>query len=186
MAATRPSKPTVNHLVLQVRDIAASHRFYTEVLGFEQCGQLDTPPGETQVDMRFYRGPADHHHDFAMIQIPDPAAAEPVPEWAMFTNRPGIAHIALAYGSREEWLAQLEHMQAIGVVPAVRGNHGMTHSAYVVDPDGHGIEVLYELPSDVWEGDVNAALSYFEPLPTEGPGSLEDDDDYVRFGAEQG
>ena len=183
MALTRPSKPTVNHLVLQVRDIEASHRFYTEVIGFEQCGKLDSPAAPN-VDMRFYRGPSDHHHDLALVQIPDPEAAGPVPDWGMITNRPGLAHVALAYGSRDEWLAQLEHMQAVGVVPAIRGNHGMTHSAYVVDPDGHGIEVLYELPNEVWEGDVNAALSYFEPLPTKGPESLVDDTDYVRFGAD--
>jgi catechol 2,3-dioxygenase len=133
--------------------------------------------------MRFYRGHEDHHHDLALIQIPDPASAAPVPQWDMFNNRPGLAHLALAYGTREEWLAQLEHMQAIGQEIAVRGNHGMTHSAYVVDPDGHGIEVLYELPAEVWEGDVDAALSYFEPLPTSGAGALADDTNYVRFGA---
>ena len=179
MTATRPSKPSVNHLVLQVRDIEASHRFYTEVLGFTQCGKLRAPVA----DMRFYRGQDDHHHDLALVQIPNPEAAGPVPTWKMFTERPGLAHVALAYGTRDEWLAQLQHMHAVGVTPVIRGNHGMTHSAYVVDPDGHGIEVLYELPQEVWEVDVNAALSYFQPLPNEGPDALVDDVDYVRFGA---
>ena len=32
---THPSTPSVSHLVLNVRDIEASHRFYTEMLGFE-------------------------------------------------------------------------------------------------------------------------------------------------------
>jgi catechol 2,3-dioxygenase len=88
---------------------------------------------------------------------------------------------AVSHVEREEWLAQLQHMQEIGQEVAVRGNHGMTHSAYIVDPDGHGIEVLYDLPPDVWEGDVNAALNHFEPLPTSGPEALEDDTNYVRF-----
>ncbi len=52
MPATRPSHPSVNHLVLQVRDIEASHRFYTEVLGFEQCGTLKTSTASDAV-MRF-------------------------------------------------------------------------------------------------------------------------------------
>ena len=47
MAATRPSRPSVNHLVLNVRDIEASHRFYTEGLGFEQCGTLEAPVPRT-------------------------------------------------------------------------------------------------------------------------------------------
>ena len=64
----------------------------------------------------------------------------------------------------------------------MRGNHGMTHSVYINDPDGNGIEVLYELPRKVWEGDIDAALNYFKPLPLEGPAALEDDTDYVKFG----
>ena len=41
----------------------------------------------------------------------------------------------------------------------------MTHSAYIADPDGYGLEVLYNLPEEVWGGDVDAALNYFEYLP---------------------
>ena len=109
MPATRPSRPSVNHLVLNVRDIEASHRFYCDVLGFEQCGTLKTPFEPSPV-MRFYRGHADHPPDVALCQIPQPEEAPPVPRWGLFTNHPGVAHIALAYGTREEWLAQLEHL----------------------------------------------------------------------------
>jgi catechol 2,3-dioxygenase len=179
---TRPSTPTISHLVLNVRDIEASQRFYTEMLGFEQCGTLDVPPS-TRIDMRFYRGQgSDHHHDLALVQIPNPEAAPPPADWRMFLPTAGIAHVALAYPGREEWLTQLAHLQANGVEFLVRGNHGMTHSVYVADPDGHGIEVLYDLPPEVWEGDVNAALSHFEPLPTSGPEALADRTDYVVFG----
>ena len=79
-------------------------------------------------------------------------------------------------------LAQLEHLRASGVEFLVRGNHGMTHSVYVADPDGNGIEVLYDLPAEVWEGDVDAALSYFENLPRDGEEALEDSTDYPVFG----
>lgn len=182
MAATRPSRPSINHLVLAVRDIEASHRFYCDVLGFEHCGTFSSKMVPNPV-MRFYRGHPDHHHDVALQEIADPASAPPVPKWSMFPNAPGISHIALSYDSREDWLAQLEHIQALDVHVVVRGNHGMTHSAYVVDPDGHGIELLYELPSEVWEGDVDTALSYFEPLPNKGEAMLKDSTDYVRFGA---
>ena len=57
----------------------------------------------------------------------------------------------------------------------------MTHSAYVEDPDGNGIEVLYNLPDEVWSGDVNAALNHFEVLPLDGPEALVDDTNYVAF-----
>ena len=60
-------------------------------------------------------------------------------------------------------------MKANGVEFVLRGNHGMTHSAYLADPDGHGIEVVYNVPSEAWEGDVDAALNYFEFLDARRP-----------------
>jgi catechol 2,3-dioxygenase len=95
----------------------------------------------------------------------------------------GVNHIAITYPTREDFLQQLEHLRANGVEFLVRGDHGMTHSVYIADPDGNGIEVLYELPAEVWEGDVNGALNWFRPLPLEGPESMQDSTDHPRFGA---
>jgi catechol-2,3-dioxygenase len=182
-----PSKPSagaaVNHLVLNVRDLEASHRFYTEIMGFELCGELGP---ERPNKMRFYRGAPDHHHDLALMQVKDPSGAEPPERWSMTPRRVGVNHIAIAYPDREAFLNQLEHLRANGVEFIVRGNHGMTHSAYIEDPDGYGLEVLYELPEEVWGADVNGALNYFEVMPTDGPESLVDDTNYRRFSPAQG
>lgn len=180
-STTGPVRPSggavVQHLVLRVRDLEASHRFYTEILGFEQCGALDA--SRLPVQMRFYRGSADHHHDLALAQLLN-ASDAPTPEapWRMFGATPGIDHIAICYPSRDSWLSQIRWMKDQGVEFLVRGNHGMTHSVYVQDPDGNGIEVLYDIPTEVWEGDVNAALNYFDVLPLD---SLDDTTDYARF-----
>jgi catechol 2,3-dioxygenase len=169
------SGASVNHLVLNVRDIEASHRFYTELLGFEQCAELTHT-----YTMRFYRGDASHHHDLALVQLEDPSQAGPPERWSMDPTRIGVNHIAVAYPDRESWLNELRHLRANGVEFIVRGNHGMTHSAYIADPDGYGIEVLYNLPAEVWEGDVDAALNYFETLPPDE--ELDDTTDYQQFG----
>ena len=39
--------------------------------------------------------------------------------------------------------------------------------------------MLYNVPAEVWEGDVDAALNYFEYLD---PDDLDDRVDYQRFG----
>src|SRR5262245_56305262 len=70
--AAASNGPSIGHLVLTVRDIEASHRFYTAILGFEQCGTFKNA-SFPDVDMRFYRGSPDHHHDLALVQSPDPA-----------------------------------------------------------------------------------------------------------------
>lgn len=178
MTDTQASTPLgVNHLVLNVRDMEASHRFYTEVLGYEQVGVLgDAIP----LTMRFY-STGGKHHDIALIEQDQP---DDVPaDWQIMQTRGRINHIAIAYPDREAFLAQLRHLQACGVEFKARANHGMTHSAYINDPDGNGIEVLYELPRNVWAGDINAALNHFEPLPVAGDAALEDDADYKTFGS---
>ena len=109
------------------------------------------------------------------MQTPDPSPFPPAnTEWNMFDNKVGINHIAICYPTREEFLERLQILQTEGVEFRQRGNHGMTHSVYVSDPDGNGIEVLYELPEDVWVGDVNGALNYWDPMPTEGDEALGD------------
>ena len=164
----------LEHLVLNVRDIEVSHRFYTEVLGFQQCGDLTHT-----MTMRFYRSDPTRHHDLALVEVTEPEQAGPVPPWTMDPVRIGVNHFAVGYPDRESWLAQLRHMKALGVEFLVRGNHGMSHSAYIADPDGYGIEVLYNLPEEVWGPDVDAALNYFETLDID---DLDDRTDYQRFG----
>jgi catechol 2,3-dioxygenase len=97
-------------------------------------------------------------------------------------SRTGINHVAIAWPDREAWLKQLEFLQSKGVPFHRRTNHGMTHSVYISDPDGHGIEVLYELPREVWEHDIDGAQNYSEQLPTEGEASLVDRTDNPVFG----
>ncbi len=166
---------SINHLVLNVREIDASHRFYTDVMGFEQCGELTHT-----MTMRFYRGDPSRHHDLALVQVDD-AADVPAPDpWSMEPKRMGVNHIAIGYPDRQSWLEQLRHMKSCGVEFIIRGNHGMTHSAYIADPDGYGLEVVYNVPAEAWEGDIDAALNYFEFLPPDE--EFDDTMDYQRFG----
>ncbi|HET6183139.1 MAG TPA: VOC family protein [Acetobacteraceae bacterium] len=178
----------LNHLVLNVRNLEESHRFWTEILGFRQVGELHaTPQRPNPPKMRFYSG--DHggklsHHDLALVE--NPALPEAPKDWSMFGMPCAINHIAIALPSREAWLRQLEFLQERGVKFNRRVEHGMTHSLYINDPNGYGVELLYELPREVWEGDIDAALNYAKPRATEGQEALEDEHREVPvFGAKQ-
>jgi catechol 2,3-dioxygenase-like lactoylglutathione lyase family enzyme len=170
-----PSRPSgLNHLVINVRDMEETHRFWAEMLGFKQVGQfVSGDPSGLQRKMQFYS--ADHgqgqltHHDIAFSEVPSlPAPA------ADGTLVSAIGHIAIAYPDREAWLRQLAYLQARDVKFERRVEHGMTHSLYIRDPNGYSVELLYELPREVWEGDINGALNHYAALPTEGPAALED------------
>lgn len=170
----------VNHLVLNVRNIERSHDFYTRILGFHQVGELEQRPGRP-MKMRFYSGGTGSHHDLALVEVADPAAADEPAPWSMMGRAPGINHFAVHWPDQDAWLKQVAWMQGQGVTFHRRVDHGMTHSVYISDPDGHGIEVLYELEREVWQGDVNAALNYAKNLPTEGDEVLVESE-IVRFG----
>jgi len=167
----------VNHIVLNVHDIEESHRFWTEIIGLKQVGALRprTDMGELPA-MRFYSG--NHggkmtHHDVALVET---ANLPPRPnEWEMFGTPQAINHIAIAMPGRESWLKKLAELQAKGIKFNFRINHGMTHSVYISDPNGYGVEVLYELPRELWEGDIDAGLNHVELLPTKGAEALVDD-----------
>ena len=176
---TTPGTPVgVNHLVINVRDMEESHTFWTEVVGLQQVGQLKpTAQRPNPPNMRFYSGDRGggrmNHHDIALVENKNLSA--PPKEWSMFGVPLAINHIAITLPNRETWLAHLEYLQAKGVKFNRRVDHGMTHSLYINDPNGYGVELLYELPREVWEGDIDGALNYATNLPTEGAAALVDD-----------
>jgi len=175
----------INHVVLNVRDLEVSHRFWTEIVGFRCVAELKQVPGRRRPKMRFYSGLDAHggvtHHDLALAEAP-PADGDATREpWDLLPSRVGLNHVAIAWPDRESWLKQLAFLKDKGVPFHRRVNHGMTHSVYISDPDGHGIEVLYELPRQVWETDIDAAQNYAEQLPTEGDEALVDRTDYPVF-----
>ncbi len=177
--AIRPSG--LNHLVLNVRDLEESHQFWTELIGFKQVGELHaTAERPNPPKMRFYSADhdgLDNHHDLALVEnteLPAPPA-----EWNMFGGVSAVNHIAITLPNREAWLQQLAFLQSRNVKFGRRVDHGMTHSLYISDPNGYGVELLYELPRAVWGGDIDAALNWVRPLPNEGPEALVDETENI-------
>ena len=172
-SAPGPVRPSgLNHIVLNVRNLDETHKFWTEKLGFVQVGEFNrTDPGGPR-RMQFYS--ADHdgklnHHDVAFMEVP----SLPPPN-ADGTLVSAIGHIAISLPDRESWLRQLAFLQQNDVRFERRVEHGMTHSLYIRDPNGYTVELLYELPREVWENNIQAALSHYVALPTEGPEALQD------------
>ena len=166
----------INHLVLNVRNLEESHKFWTEVVGMQQVGELKPAPNRLNPPrMRFYSGSGGggtHHHDIALVE--NPSLPEPPVEWTMVGMPMAINHIAITYPNREAWLQQLTYLQAKGVKFDRRVEHGMTHSLYIHDPNGYGVELLYDLPREIWERDIDAALNFAVAMPTEGAEALVD------------
>jgi catechol 2,3-dioxygenase len=176
----------LSHVVLNVRDLEAAHRFYTEIIGFKQSGEWRPRESNPRRKMRFYSGThrgETYHHDLALVEMPN---LPPRPDgWNLDKSPQAVNHVAVLLPDRETWLEQLEFLQAQGVKFHRRINHGMAHSVYISDPDGYGVELLYELPRETWEGGINEALNYVESLPLEGEAALQDATDVPVFGKAQ-
>ncbi len=149
------------------------------MIGFKHVGTAKPRPDRPNPPtFRFYS--CDHeggrlsHHDLALVENPN--LPPPPAEWNMLGMNMAINHVAIMLPSREAWLRQLAFLQSKGVKFDRRVEHGMTHSLYIHDPNGYGIELLYELPREVWEDDIDGALNYSISLPTEGPEALADRD----------
>ena len=88
----------LGHVVLKVRDIDRSERFYTEVLGLTVAARMDVPP------MTFFS--LGNHHDFAIT-----AVGADVPDSA--PNCPGLFHVAFKVGESTDELREAKaHLEA--------------------------------------------------------------------------
>lgn len=179
---TEPVAPRgMNHLVINVRDIEESHHFWCNLLGFRQVGNLvAAPDGRERPTMRFYSGvrgagEGQHHHDIALMEQDD---LPPPPEkWTLGSGGSAVNHIAITYPDRDSWREQVQFLIDSGVKIGRRTDHGMTHSIYITDPNGYGVEVLYDLPREVWENNIDGALNYAVDHPRDD--ALHDDTDYL-------
>lgn len=156
----------MNHLVLNVRDMEESHHFWSDLLGFKMVGKLKPrTDGVPSMNMQFYSGVVDdvNHHDIALVERP--GLPTPPDEWSMFEGTSAINHIAITYPDRESWAEQLQFLKDQGVNMNLRVDHGMTHSMYINDPNGYGVEILYDLPEEIWKDDIDGALNHAIVLP---------------------
>lgn len=146
----------LGHLVLRVRDLDASEKWYQEVLGLHTTNKR---PGE----MVFLSAREDSSHELALVSVGPEA---PGPE----QTRVGLYHFAWEMNSFEDLKALYEHMKTKDVNIGGIGDHGVSLGVYLFDPDGNEIEVYHEMPQDEWvvgeDGDLFRA---------EYPGKLEEE-----------
>jgi len=120
----------LGHLVLRVRNVIRSEKFYRNILGLEVRNRLEN-------GMVFFRSNEEIDHDLAIMQVGDDA---PGPSSAAV----GLYHFAYELSSFKELEEAYQIIQENGVLIAGFGDHGDTKSLYILDPDGNEVE-LYAL-----------------------------------------
>jgi catechol-2,3-dioxygenase len=150
----------LGHLVLYVRDIERSARFYREVLGWRQIlpargadGELDRKP------FAAFNAPSGRtHHELLLIEVGEDAAAQPE------GRRVGLYHFGLKIGTSDDELREaLAKLEETGTPVLGMSDHTATHSLYLADPDGNEIELYVDIPGVDWES-PDAIGSPVKPL----------------------
>jgi len=141
----------LGHLVLYVRDLERSERFYRDVLGWREISRPATMPAAA-----FSSGRT--HHELLLIEVgPD---AQPIPSG----RRVGLYHFGLKVGETDDELRDaLARVQEAGVRIVGTSDHTVTHSLYVLDPDGNEIELYVDMPGQDWD-DPATVLAPVKPL----------------------
>ncbi len=141
----------LGHIVLYVRDLERSRRFYGEVLGWRETNQAG---GFAAV---FSSGRT--HHELLLIDVgPD---ATPIPEG----RRVGLYHFGLKVGDTDDELREaLAHITAHDVEIVGTADHGVTHSLYIRDPDGNEVELYVDVVQQDWRAHPEMPLDAPKPL----------------------
>ena len=139
----------LGHVVLYVSNLERSANFYRDTLGFHEVSRGDGhalySSGRT-------------HHELLLLEIGGEPKRPRPPET-------GLYHIGLKIGDSPEDIKQAykeleeKHVPIIGT-----GDHTVTHSIYILDPDGNELE-LYADVSDIWKTDETAVMRPVKHLP---------------------
>ena len=140
---------------LTVSDLERSLTFYRDVLGLaalaREDGRASVGTGEREL----------------LVLVAEPGAR---PAY----GHTGLYHFALLLPERADLAAWLAHVARERVPLAGLSDHFVSEAIYLSDPDGHGIEVYWDRPREVWEGQVGARMTTL-PLDTRGLlGELDD------------
>lgn len=132
----------LGHVVLYVTDIKKMSSFYRDTLGFSE---ITHGPG-----MAVFSG-GRTHHEMLLIEV----GGEPRRHGA----EPGLYHIGFKVGNSTEELREVyKHLKSEGVKILGTTDHKVTHSIYILDPDGNELE-LYSDVSDEWKKNPEAILA---------------------------
>jgi catechol 2,3-dioxygenase len=136
----------LGHIVLYVRDLERSRRFYGETLGWKEIARLGTQGAA------FSSGRT--HHELLLLEVGPQAA--PMPPG----RRVGMYHFGLKIGTTDDELRQaLEELVAAGVKVNGSADHTVTHSLYIEDPDGNEIELYIDVQPERWREDPQAIVA---------------------------
>jgi catechol 2,3-dioxygenase len=129
----RPER--IGHVVIKVRDLERSRKFFTEVLGLQVMMELPL------IKMAFFASNGRDHHEIACIEVGQDAERQ-------HARQIGLLHIAFRLNDENHLRAAYKELKEREVPIDFTVDHGITKSIYFRDPDGHQFEVYCDNPPE--------------------------------------
>ena len=150
---------TFHHMAIDVSNMNKSIAFYRELFDYKlterhEAGEVDAIP----VELSFLRITDSNHHDLVLSHTPG-KKYRPRNKNDNLEGPTLHHHIAWECHDRDGWLAMQERAKKMGLEfvrgPVVHskydsrgdGSWGENESFYVLDPDGHRIEIFCDMAS---------------------------------------
>lgn len=148
----------LGHIVLYVRDLERSTRFYRDVLGWRPI--MDESNRPQNFPAAAFSAPSGRtHHELLLIEVGPDAAALPA------GRRVGLYHFGLKVGDSDDELRDaLTVLERHGVPVLGASDHTVSHSLYIADPDGNEIELYVDVPGVDWRSEPTLVASPVKPL----------------------
>jgi catechol 2,3-dioxygenase len=131
---------TLGEVSLTVSDLARSTTYYESAVGLQLIEQAD---GHALLGVAG-RG---------LLRLTELAGARPV------GRHTGLYHFALLLERRADLANWLSHAARDRVALVGLSDHFVSEALYLSDPDGHGIEIYWDRPREIWEGQVAARMT---------------------------
>lgn len=131
---------TLGAVHLTVADLRRSLDYYRSVIGLEALAEED---GRASLG-------AGGRELLVLVEEPGAAPAH---------GYTGLYHFALLLPERTDLARWLAHAARDRVPLTGLSDHFVSEAIYLSDPDAHGIEIYWDRPREVWEGQVAARMT---------------------------
>jgi catechol 2,3-dioxygenase len=152
--ATIDPRVRIGHVHLKVADLNRAIGFYRDVLGFEVT--------QWYGDEAAFLSAGGYHHHIGLNT------------WESFGGSPpsvgttGLYHLAILFPTRVELAVALRRVIAAGIPLDGASDHGVSEALYLRDPDGNGVELYWDRPTQQWPRQPDGSLAmYTRPLDLE-------------------
>lgn len=144
----------IGHVHLKVADLDKALNFYSHLLGFQITQRIGQ-------QVAFLSSGSYHHHIALNTWHSKNAAPAPF-------KSAGLYHFAILYPERKDLAQIMLRLMEAGYPITGASDHGVSEAIYLNDPDGNGVELYWDKPSNSWPKDEYGSLNmYTQPLDLE-------------------